>query len=299
MAVENPEAPRHWRAFAALVARLPQNGISRLAGRLADLPLPRFVRPAIFGVFARLVGVDLDEVEKPLAEHPSLGAFFVRRLRPGLRPMPEDRAAVVSPVDGRLAAFGAIDGDQLLQVKGLHYSLDDLVDDAGESQRFRGGFFVTIYLSPQDYHRIHAPCAGTIAWARHVPGRLFPVNRPSVAVVPDLFARNERVMCSIETAAGGVLVAAVGALNVGRISSAFDRGWNGPRGGVSNRRGAGAETRRYDPPLVVERGADLMAFHLGSTVVLLFEPGAFRLDRDLREGSLMRLGRTIARPEAG
>ena len=297
--MNQPAAPPHWRALAALVARLPQNGISRLVGRLADLPLPTVLRSLVIGAFARLVGVNLGEVEKPLAEYPSLGSFFVRRLRPGLRPMPDDRSAVVSPVDGRLAAFGAIDDDQLLQVKGLHYSLGDLEDDACESPRFRGGSFVTIYLNPRDYHRIHAPCAGTIAWARHVPGRLFPVNRPSVAVVPDLFARNERVMCSIETGAGGVFVAAVGALNVGRISSQFDRGWNGPRGGVSNRRGAKPETRRYDPVLGVERGDDLMAFHLGSTVVLLFEPDTFRLHRDLREGSLMRLGQVIAHPENG
>jgi phosphatidylserine decarboxylase len=269
-----------------------------LVGGLADLPVPRFLRSAVYGAFSGLVGVDLGEVEKRLADYPSLGAFFVRRLRPGLRPMPDNRTTIVSPVDGQLASFGRIEGDRLVQVKGLHYSLGDLVDDADVAPRFHGGFFATIYLSPRDYHRIHAPCAGKIAWARHVPGRLFPVNRPSVAVVPDLFARNERVMCSIDTARGSIFVAAVGALNVGRISSVFDRAWNGPRGGVGNRRGAKAETRRYDPPVTIDRGDDLMAFHLGSTVVLLFEPGAFRLQRDLREGSLMRVGQTIAHPEA-
>ena len=118
--MDQPAAPAHWRALAALVARLPLNGISRLIGRLADLRLPAFLRPLVLGAFARLVGVNLGEVEKPLAEYPSLGSFFVRRLRPGLRPRPHDLAPTVSPDDRRLAAFGGIDADDLLQDNGLH-----------------------------------------------------------------------------------------------------------------------------------------------------------------------------------
>jgi phosphatidylserine decarboxylase len=243
-----------------------------------------------------MTGLDRSEIELPMKEYSSVDAFFVRRLRPGLRPMPNDPDAVVSPVDGRLAECGPIENDQLIQVKGIRYSLADLIDDPNEAGRFSGGHFVTIYLSPRDYHRIHAPCSGAIGWARHVPGRLSPVNPPSVALVPDLFVRNERLMCSIEGTAARVAVVAVGAFNVGRISSEFDPSWNGPRGGVTNRPRVEPTTRRYDPPVTLTRGDDLMAFHLGSTIVMLIENRGARLKPDLQPGASVRVGQTVATP---
>jgi phosphatidylserine decarboxylase len=286
--------PLHWRAFIALMKRLPQSGFSRVFGHLTDIRLPRSLRRFVLSVFARAVGIEIADAEKDLAEYPSVGDFFVRRLKPGLRPMPEDERAIVSPVDGQLGAFGMLDGVRMIQAKGIHYSVEDVVDDAHEAGRFINGAFITIYLSPKDYHRIHAPYSGTIGWARHIPGCLLPVNRPAVAFVPDLFARNERVLCLIEAEFGNVAVVAVGALNVGRISSAFDPQWNGKRGGVSNRPGAKAETRRYDPPIEITRGDELMAFHLGSTIVLLFEPNKKVLREDLKPGQILRFGEALA-----
>jgi len=250
----------------------------------------------VLGAFSRLVGVDVGEAELGLDEYPSLDAFFVRRLRPGLRPMPDDPDVIVSPVDGRLAEHGPIEGEHLLQVKGIRYRVADLLDDASEGARYEGGTFITIYLSPRDYHRIHSPSHGRLDWARHVPGRLLPVNPPAVAVVPDLLARNERLMCTLDGPAGRTAVVAVAAVNVGRISSAFDPSWNGPRGGVTNRRRAAPATRRYDPPGDVERGDELMAFHLGSTVVMLLERDRARLRRELVPGSPVRLGQPLADP---
>ncbi len=286
--------PLYWRAFIALMKRLPQSGISRVFGYLADIRLPRRLRRFVLSVFARAVGIEIADAEKDLSEYPSVGAFFVRRLKPGLRPMPEDERAIVSPVDGQLGAFGVLDGVRMIQAKGIRYSVEDLVDDAHEAGRFMNGVFITIYLSPRDYHRIHAPYSGTIAWARHIPGSLLPVNRPAVAIVPDLFARNERVLCLIDGEFGKVAVVAVGALNVGRISSAFDPDWNKEHGAVSNRKGAKTETRRYDPPLEITRGDEVMAFHLGSTIVLLFEPNKIVLGEDLKPGQILRLGDVLA-----
>ncbi len=291
------EAPASWRLFAWSMRRLPQGVLSRAFGRLADVRLPRPLRPLVLGAFARLVGVDLEEAEHPPAGYPSLDAFFVRRLRPGCRPMPDDAGALVSPVDGSVSESGTVDEGRLIQAKGLRYTASELLGDPEQAARFDDGWYQTLYLSPRDYHRIHAPCAGAVSWARHEPGRLLPVNRPLAAVEPRLFARNERLGCVVETASGPVAVVAVGAFNVGRISAAFDPTWAGPSGGVTNRRGACPASRRYEPPVAVARGEELMAFHLGSTVVVLAAPGATGPTRHRAPGTPIRLGEILA--EAG
>jgi phosphatidylserine decarboxylase len=207
-----------------------------------------------------------------------------------------------SPVDGAVGQLGQVSGGRLIQAKGRDYSLAELLDDPGQEAGFEGGEFITLYLSPRDYHRIHAPCEGVIARARHVPGALMPVNLPSVQHVPDLFARNERLLCYLQGPLGRVAMVAVGAYNVGRISARFDPGWNAPPGKdawVTNRQGTRPETHRYDPPFAVRQGDEVMTFHLGSTVVLVFEPGRLRLDAGLRAGGAVRLGMPLGRAPAG
>lgn len=301
---ERERASLPWRALLALLTRLPQATLSRGMGRLADLPLPRPLRSPILGAFSTLVGIDRSEVELPLTEYPSLNEYFVRRLRPGVRQWPSDRAVAGSPVDGFCGQAGRITEGRIVQAKGRWYSCAELLDDAVEARTFEGGSFLTIYLSPRDYHRIHAPLGGTIPQARHIPGALFPVNPPSVMEISDLFPRNERLVCYLDSALGRIAVVAVGAINVGRISTAFDPTWSGkpwyddapanaPAGWVTNRRDVAGITHRYDQPIPVGRGEEIMAFHLGSTVVLLFEPGKFELGPDLKAGAAIRLGQPI------
>ncbi|HEX2090945.1 MAG TPA: archaetidylserine decarboxylase [Longimicrobiaceae bacterium] len=296
--------PPPWRsrAMLAVLRRLPQGALSRAFGQVADLPLPRPLRRPVLGAFARGVGADLSEAELPLEEYGSLNRFFTRRLREGVRSWPDDPRVAASPVDGVTGQVGTVAGGRAIQAKGRWYSVGELLDDEGEGERFEGGAFVTLYLSPRDYHRIHAPCAGAIPRARHVPGALLPVNAPAVAHLPGLFARNERLVCYLDGAMGRVAVVAVGAYNVGRISAAFDPAWNAPPGGsawVTNRRGAVAETRGYDPPVPVRQGDEIMTFHLGSTVVLLFEPGRVALEPGLAAGTAVRLGTVLGRGEGG
>jgi phosphatidylserine decarboxylase len=294
----SPDLPSAgWRATLALLRRLPQAGLSRSLGRLADVPLPRVLRRPVLRTFARAVGAQLGEVEKPLEEYASVNAFFVRRLRPGARSGPSVPGAAASPVDGIVGTVGEIEGGTAVQAKGRRYSVGALLGDPAAAPAYEGGRFVTLYLSPRHYHRVHSPVAGTLALARHVPGQLFPVNAPAVAHVPELFARNERVLCLIDSRLGRVAVVAVGAYNVARISTAFDPDWGGPRGWVSNRRDAPSRPRerRYDPPLPIERGSELMAFHLGSTVILLFPPGATTLTPICRPGREVRLGEPLVR----
>lgn len=296
-----PTLPTHGqRALLAVLRRLPQGALSRAFGRVADVPLPRPLRRAMLGAFARGVGADPSEAELPLEEYGSLNRFFTRKLRPGLRKWPGDPSVAACPVDGVTGQVGTVRGGRAIQAKGRWYSVAELLDDAAEGARYDGGAFVTLYLSPRDYHRIHAPCGGTIPMARHVPGALLPVNLPAVAHLPELFARNERLVTYIDGPLGRVAAVAVGAYNVGRISAAFDPAWNAPPGKsawVTNRRGVEAETRRYDPPVAVEQGDEIMTFHLGSTVVLLFEPGRVALEPGLRSGQAMRLGEALGRGE--
>lgn len=292
----SPELPpRTWRAILSLLGRLPQGAMSRGFGHLADVPIPAPLRAALLGGFARAVGIDLSEAERPLTEYPTLNRFFVRRLRPGLRPWPRDPRVAGSPVDGVVGQVGRITGGRAVQAKGRRYSAAELLEDAEEARRYEGGLFATIYLSPRHYHRIHAPCGGAIPAARRVPGHLLPVNAAAVAHVPDLFARNERLLCYLEGELGRVAVVAVGAYNVGRISAAFDEAWAGG-GSVTNRPGDRPLVRRYDPPVAVERGEEIMAFHLGSTVVMLFEPGRVEPAPALVAGNEVKLGEAILTP---
>jgi phosphatidylserine decarboxylase len=201
-------------------------------------------------------------------------------------------------VDGTTGQVGRITGGRLLQAKGRLYTAAALIGDEQEARRFEEGSFVTLYLSPRDYHRIHAPCGDAIPFARHIPGALLPVNAPAVAHVPELFPRNERLLCAIDGPLGRVVVVAVGAYNVGRISAAFDPAWGVARGGtswVTNRRDAVDERHDYAPSRPIARGDDLMAFHLGSTVVLLLEPGRCELDPSLAPGQKVRLGQVLGR----
>ena len=232
--------------------------------------------------------MDLSEAADPIRAYRSLDDLFVRRLRQGARSWPDDPAVPGSPVDGIVGQRGAITEGRLVQAKGREYSAAELLDDRELAARFEGGTFVTLYLAPRHYHRIHAPVSGRIGRARHVPGRLLPVNTPAVRLVDRLFPRNERLTVLIDGDVGAVAVVAVGAFNVGRITADFD-----PRL-VTNRRGARAETRIYHPPAEVRRGDGLMAFHLGSTVVLLFER-ALRPDGAVVPGADIRLGAALGR----
>jgi phosphatidylserine decarboxylase len=291
----SPEVPpATWRIVLSALGRLPQRSLSRSFGRIADLWIPPPLRPTVLGGFARAVGIDLAEAEGRFNDYPTLNAFFVRRLRPGVREWPGSESAVASPVDGVVGQLGRVRRGEAVQAKGHHYSVSELLGDGEEAERYDGGCFVTIYLSPRHYHRIHTPLPGTIPRADYIPGALLPVNAPAVMHVPGLFARNERLVCHLETAIGRVAVVAVGAYNVGRISAAFDPTWGGTgrEPWVTNRPRPAPLERRYDPPANVGIGDEIMAFHLGSTIVLLLE-GGWKTGDHIRPGVEVRVGEPL------
>lgn len=251
-------------AAAQLIRVLPRTQITRAVGRLCEAELPPVVSDAVVGVYARAYKVAMDESARPEGAFESFDAFFTRRLRAGARPECADASAVVSPSDGQIVALGGVTAGGRLQIKGQAYRVAELVGDEAEAARYEGGQFAVVYLSPRDYHRVHAPAAGKVTLVRSMPGELYPVNSIGERHVPSLFSRNRRVAIVIDTPASGrVTVVMVGAMIVGRITVMAVEGRDVPLG-----------THRIEPALEVERGDEIGVFHLGSTAVLFVEKGA-------------------------
>lgn len=272
--------------WSRLQYALPHHAISRLVGALARLRFRPLALP-LMRLFVRSYGVDLSDAERrDVADYTSFNDLFTRTLCDGARPLTGDDAVIVSPVDGTLSEFGALDGLRLLQAKGRHYTAAELLADEALAERFEGGTFATIYLAPYNYHRIHFPSAGRVPMMRLVPGRLFSVNLSTAASVDRLFARNERVVTPIESAYGPCALVAVGALNVGSIQTA----WHGV---VTPPAGRAIRTWNYPDATTCARGDTWGWFNLGSTVILLWPPGVMALDTDLRSGQVLRMGQRM------
>jgi phosphatidylserine decarboxylase len=267
----------------------PKRAFSTAVGILARTPLPRFARRPVYTAFARRVGADLAEVEQPLAAYGSLDSFFVRKLRPGARPIARDPDIVVSPCDGTIAESGIAAAGHLIQAKGIDYKLSSLIPDPDAVARFEGGAYLTIYLAPRDYHRVHFPADGTVNGFQHIPGALFPVNALAVKNIGGLFTLNERLVTFVDTTFGQIALVMVAATGVGHMTVSYD-----PVGTHASSKGRPGPRVRFGAGKRVERGEDLGAFHLGSTVVLLFEPHRVKLG-GLGFGQRVRMGEPIGR----
>ncbi len=248
-------------AAAQLLRAIPRVRLSQAVGRLSEAPLPKPVSQAIAGVYSRAYDVNMDEAEPRTKPYPSFDAFFTRPLRPGARVISDD--VVVSPADGKLESSGPVESSGRIFVKGRPYEVGELVGGAEEAASFAGGSFAVVYLSPRDYHRVHSPVDGSLRLVRGIPGDLFPVNSIGERHVPRLFAINNRVVMFIDTPGlGQVAVIMVGAVIVGRISAKAIDAPAVPPG-----------DHLFEPGIPLARGDELGTFHLGSTAVLLFEPG--------------------------
>jgi phosphatidylserine decarboxylase len=276
--------------FALLQQVLPQHLLSRGMHALA-----RSRRPAVRNLVLRTVlrsypQIDMHEALQPDPyAYESFNAFFTRELRPGARPIATDAHGLVSPVDGTVSQLGRIDAGALLQAKGMQYTCEGLLADVPSAARYRGGSFACLYLAPYNYHRIHLPCDAVLRTTRYVPGQLFSVNAATARTVPDLFARNERVVCDFDTDDGPLCLVLVGALFVGSIETVFAGEINPPlvRGGSVRaiESGVGRTFRR---------GEELGRFNMGSTVILLTGAAATFAPR-VEPGEPVRLGQLLAR----
>lgn len=278
------------RLFVALQYLLPQHLLSRLVHGLARSELG-LLKNALIDNFVVNYRPDMSEAEEPdPRKYPSFNAFFTRGLRAGARPLDRAPGAMVSPVDGVLSQLGSLDGSWMVQAKGLAYTLEDLLADPAWSAPFRGGEFATFYLAPRNYHRVHMPLAGELRAAWYLPGALFSVNATTAALVPGLFARNERIVCVFAHGASTFAVVLVGALFVGSMSTV----WHGevtprePRRRIELPLDAGRCALRLD------QGAELGRFNMGSTVIVLLPPGGGQWLPTLAPGSPVRVGQALA-----
>lgn len=264
---------------------LMQRSLTRLVGWLAKRRMGWLTQIWIKW-FVQHYKVNLDDMAKPLKDYATFNDFFTRPLKASARPLPADPAAIVSPVDGVISACGMIHQQSLLQAKGHHYSLSDLIAGDDWLQFFgEDSYALTAYLSPRDYHRIHMPMTATLQRVTYVPGKLFPVNPKAVATVDGLFARNERALCFFETAQGPMIMVLVGAMIVAGLVVK-------PLGHLNAERDQVCEWR-LPAPQHFQRGDELGYFEMGSTVILLLPPHVMQPNEDLVAGQSLKMGATL------
>jgi len=266
---------------------LPHRALSRLvywATRWTWTPWKNF----LIGRVVKAYRVDMSEAAQPdpLA-YPSFNAFFTRALTPGARPLPADANAIACPADGRVSQFGAIREGRIFQAKGQEFSAAELFGDETASAPYANGRFITVYLSPRDYHRVHAPLTGTLRETLHIPGRLFSVAPFAVEAVPRLFARNERLVCHFDGTNGPFAVVMVGAMLVSGVETVW--------GGVEIPPYASAIVRKdwRGKDIRLERGAELGRFNMGSTVIVLLPSVTAEFASDLSVQTPVKMGQSI------
>ena len=275
------------RLSVALQYALPHRFLSRVvlwATRWTSKPWKNFLITTV----VRNYDVDMSQaIETDPLAYPTFNAFFTRALKAGARTAPNDANAIASPADGRISQAGVIVDGRILQAKGRDYSVAELLGDDASAQPYRDGRFVTIYLSPRDYHRVHAPLAGKLRETVHVPGRIFSVAPSAVEDVPNLFARNERLVCHFDGERGPFVVILVGALLVSGVETVW--------GGVEIPPYASAITRKdwRERYIRLERFDELGRFNMGSTVIVLLPAGTPELDPGLAPETVIKVGQPI------
>lgn len=273
------------KLLPGLIHRLPQNAMSRTMGKITA---SRFSRLAIQR-YIRHYHIDATVIEKPVSQYRTLKEFFCRRLKPGARPIAPGANVIVSPVDGTVSQLGDICEGTLIQAKGKEFDVVELLGGSTEeAKRYYGGKFITIYLSPRDYHRIHMPVEGDLVRYSYLPGRLYPVNKLGIENVDRLFARNERLVTYIHTnGLGDIALVKVGALFVGSVKVSYNTATTNIKHG-----------RQTNAPIQgtphYQKGEELGWFEFGSTVILLLESSHIQWAEGIAEGCSLLMGQLLA-----
>ncbi len=262
--------------------------LTRFAGWAASKRLPRVFLAAAIRRYCRHYEIDMAEaVREEPEDYSTFIDFFTRELKPEARPMASDPDAWISPVDGRVSQAGHLDPGALIQAKGLTYTLEGLLGGPRWASGWDGGIYVNLYLSPADYHRIHAPADMAIHQAIHIPGNVLPVNDWSRTQVPGLYTGNERIILRASVRGQNMLLVLIAAVVVGKVRLQFDP--------LTTHDGTKLAAERYFPePIVLKRGEEIGRFELGSTVILLLQPGLGSLD-GATPGNPVRFGQKLGR----
>jgi len=275
------------KMFLSALKVLPKNQISWTFGQLASVKFPKPINQFLVKNFAKYYNINLSELEQPISYYKSLNHFFTRKLRKSARVIDNKKNVVVSPSDGQVSQFGDIKNGKLLQVKGKEFTVESLLKDEEKAKLFKNGSYMTIYLSPQDYHRVHTPFAGKMKSYRYIKGKLFPVNKISTDNINELFSTNERVVFYFnDRDLGNYAVIMVGATNVGSISLAFDD--------FKTNKLVQKPKNVEVLDLEFKKADELGIFNLGSTVVMLFENDKIEFS-DISHDKKVKLGNIIAK----
>lgn len=269
--------------FTTLQQLVPQQQLSKVAGRLAASRHP-YVKRAFIRSFAKAYHVSLDEYERQsFNAYESFNDFFTRELKDDARPIDKTADGIVSPADGVISQLGQIEDHKLLQAKGRYYDVGQLLADSEDGHYFADGSFATVYLAPSNYHRVHMPFDGTLTKTRYVPGTLFSVNNTTAENVPDLFARNERLVCMFDTKYGKAAVVMVGAMIVAGIETVAT-------GKISRT----DDIQEADHDMSFEKGDELGRFYLGSTAIVVL-PKAAKADwqDSMKANSIVQMGQLL------
>ncbi len=271
---------------------LPKHAISRLLGKLAAAEAG-WLTTVVIRQFIKAYEIDMSEAKlKNAADYATFNDFFTRELAEGARTIDNDANSICYPVDGAISQQGKIESGKLIQAKGIDYSLEALL--GGESQTaadFLGGHFSCIYLAPKDYHRIHMPMTGTLREMIFIPGDLFSVNPLTAKNVPNLFARNERVVAIFDTDYGAMAMVLVGATVVASIETVW-------ASTIAPSVTKEIYRQRYPSEgvdsITLQKGDEMGRFKLGSTVICVFAADMVRLNPNANSGDVTRLGEHYA-----
>lgn len=253
------------RIFDVVMPILPKHDLSHWVGRAVHHPIPGPVGRKSVEWFAKFYNIDMNEAEHPISHYKTIGQLFTRKLKEGVRPIADKE--IVHCADAVITEAGRIEAGTLIQAKGKTYTVSELLKSSEYDEVFEGGAYATYYLCPTDYHRVHSPVSGQIIWSSHIPGEMWPVNAWSVNAITNLFGVNERVAVIIQTPKGKAALVMVAATNVGNMTMSFDNEIT-----TASRRGERQiRSRKYDPPHEIAKGDEVGIFHMGSTVVMLYE----------------------------
>lgn len=266
---------------------LPKHILTRLVGLLASAKLGKATTFAIER-FAKFYQINLDEMEGDISNYQTFNDFFARPLKHNARPIDDKADAVVFPADGKISQFGKLNNNFQLQAKNHYFTLEALLGDEKDTKYFTDGSFMTVYLSPQDYHRVHIPFSGKLIKMTHIPGELFSVNPLYVRNIPELYSRNERVVCIFETDAGKMAVILVGAAIVRSISTS----WAGIVAPAKNCEPSISEYAKQN--IKYNKGEEIGRFFMGSTVICLFEKNKINFAESLTAEQSVKVGQKMA-----
>jgi phosphatidylserine decarboxylase len=273
--------------FVALQRVLPKQALSRLVAKAGESNLP-WLKNALIRRAIKAFNINMDEaLTSNLDDYKNFNAFFTRELKPGVRPLDIEIDSIASPADGAISQAGKINKNKILQAKGIDYTAERLLGNDVDAKRYHEGSFATIYLSPRDYHRVHIPIEGKLKRTRYIPGSLFSVNDMTAQALPELFARNERLVCEFESDdAGTFAVIFVGAILVAGIETVWS-GFETPGPGAVR------DTDFSGQSLNFMKGDEIGRFKFGSTVILLFQNQAANWEDGINANAAVQMGQKI------